>query len=118
VPLLVKGLEERGLAITHAARVLAANPAALFRIDDLKGALAVGRDADVTLLRRDAYVYRGGDSGANVVAWSPYEGMTLPWRVHAAYLRGTAIAEDGKVVAAPGSGRFVSPGAKVLAAAA
>lgn len=118
VPLLVKGLEERGLSMTHAARVLSANPAALFRIDDVKGALAVGRDADVTLLRRDPYVYRGGDSGANVVAWSPYEGMTLPWRVHAAYLRGSAVAEDGKVLAAPGTGRFVAPPRQLLSTAA
>ena len=118
VPLLIGGLEQRGLPFRHAARVLAHNPAALFRIDDVKGALRVGRDGDVTLLRRDPYVYRGGDSGANVVAWSPYEGMTLPWRVHASYLRGAAIAEDGKVLAMPGSGRFLAPPADRLSIAA
>ena len=51
--LLIKGLSERNLPLTHAARLLAHNPAALFRITHLKGALAVGRDADIVLMRRD-----------------------------------------------------------------
>jgi len=36
-------LHERRLALTHAARLLAHNPAALFCIDLVKGELAVGR---------------------------------------------------------------------------
>lgn len=108
-PLLMKGLHERGLPFTHAARLLAHNPASLFRIAEVKGALAVGRDADVVLMRQDAYRYRAAESGNNFVSWSPYDGIALPFRVVATFLRGTCVMEDGRVIAAPGQGRFVGP---------
>ena len=108
-PLLLKGLTERDLPLTHAARLLAHNPAKLFRIADRKGALAIGREADITLARRDPYRYRAADSGNNYVAWSPYDGIELPFRVVATFQRGRCIAADGKVSGAPGQGQFVRP---------
>jgi allantoinase len=109
LPLLMKGLDERGLPLSHAARLLAHNPAHLFRLGRTKGALAVGRDADVVLMRRDPYSYDPAASGNNVVDWSPYEGFELPFRVDSAFLRGKPIFAGGKVLAEPGSGRFLRP---------
>jgi allantoinase len=108
-PLLMKGLDERGLPFTLAARLLAHNPAALFRIGHVKGALALGRDADIVLMRRDPYRYHAGESGNNVVTWSPYEGLELPYRAVAAFQRGRCIMADGRVIAEPGAGRFLTP---------
>jgi allantoinase len=107
--LLIKGLSERNLPFTHAARLLAANPAALFRINDRKGALTVGRDADIVLMRRDPQRYRAADSGNNFVSWSPYDGIELPFRVVATFLRGDSVAADGRVTTAPGTGQFIKP---------
>ncbi|AHE54695.1 dihydroorotase [Sphingomonas sanxanigenens] len=109
VPLLVKGLVERDLPLSHAARLLAHNPAHLFRLGGTKGALAVGRDADVMLMAKSPYRYDPAASGMNVVGWSPYEGMELPYRVEAAYLRGTQISAGGQTSAEPGTGRFQRP---------
>lgn len=108
-PLLIKGLSERNLPLTHAARLLAHNPAELFRINDRKGALAVGRDADIVLMRRDPRRYRAADSGNNFVSWSPYDGIELPFRVVATFLRGMPVAADGRVTGEPGGGRFITP---------
>lgn len=108
-PLLLKGLDERGMSLTHAARLLAHNPAALFRIGHVKGALEVGRDADIVLLRRDPRPYRAAESGNNFVSWSPYDDIELPFRVAATFQRGASVAADGKVTAEPGRGRFVKP---------
>ena len=107
--LLLKGLDQRGLPLTHAARLLALNPAALFRITHVKGALEIGRDADVVLMRRDPHRYSAAASGNNFVSWSPYDGIELPFRVIETYVRGECVAANGKVIAKPGSGRFVSP---------
>jgi allantoinase len=107
--LMLKGLSERNLPLTHAARLLAHNPAALFRITHVKGALEVGRDADIVLMRRDPYLYRAGASGNNFVSWSPYDGIELPFRPVATFVRGVCVAADGRVTAEPGQGRFVSP---------
>jgi allantoinase len=109
LPLLLKGLHERGLSLSHAARLLAHNPAHLFRLGATKGALAVGRDADVVLMSASPYRYDAGAAGVNVVDWSPYQGIELPYRVEATYLRGKPVAADGKVIAEPGTGRFQKP---------
>lgn len=109
LPLLIKGLHERGLSFSHAARLLAHNPAQLFRIGHVKGALAVGRDADIVLMSPSEYRYQGAASGNNIVGWSAYDGMRLPYRVDAAFLRGEMISTEGRVIAQPGNGRFVSP---------
>jgi allantoinase len=107
--LLLKGLDERNLPLSHAARLLAHNPAALFRINHSKGALQVGGDADVVLVKRDPYRYSAAASGNNFVSWSPYDGIELPFRVVETYVRGSCVAADGHVLAEPGHGRFVSP---------
>ncbi len=107
--LLLKGLDERKLPLTHAARLLAHNPASLFRIGHVKGALAAGRDADIVLMRRDPHRYHAAESGNNFVSWSPYDGLELPFRPVATFVRGACVAAEGKVVAEPGQGRFVRP---------
>ncbi|CAN5431562.1 amidohydrolase family protein [soil metagenome] len=109
VPLLVKGLVEHDLPLTHAARLLAANPAKLFRLEHVKGALDVGRDGDVILMSKSPYRYDPAAAGANVVDWSPYAGMEMPYRVEAAYLRGQVVSVGGQVLAKPGTGRFQRP---------
>lgn len=109
VPLLLKGLEERQLSFSHAARLLAHNPAALFRLGGGKGALEVGCDADVVLMRRDPAPYDPAASGVNAVDWSPYAGMVLPHRPVATFLRGKAVAAEGRLLAEPGSGSFLKP---------
>jgi allantoinase len=107
--LLLKGLDERKLPLTHAARLLAHNPAALFRITHAKGALAVGRDADIVLMRREPTRYSAAASGNNFVSWSPYDGIDLPFRAIETYVRGNCVAAEGRMMAEPGQGRFVSP---------
>jgi allantoinase len=107
--LLVKGLVERKLPLTWAARLLAANPAKLFRIDDRKGALDVGRDADITVMAHAPGRYDPAASGHNFVQWSPYAGIELPYRPVATFLRGRLIYDGKDVLAAPGSGAFVRP---------
>jgi allantoinase len=107
--LLMKGLAERGLPFNWAARLLAENPAKLFNLDQQKGALAIGRDADIVLMRREPRRYRAAESGNNFVSWSPYDGIELPFRPVATFVRGACVAEDGQVTAQPGQGRFVHP---------
>ncbi|PDT35326.1 allantoinase [Rhizobium sp. M10] len=118
VPLFVKGAIERGIPLTWAARLMAENPAKHFRLDLIKGALTPGKDADITVLEPRDSIYDASASGNNVVGWSPYNGIALPWTVAATYLRGEKIAEGGKVLAKPGTGRFVRPPSRHIIAGA
>ncbi|MBN9084452.1 MAG: allantoinase [Rhizobiales bacterium 62-17] len=107
--LLLKGLTERRLDVTWAARLLAANPARLFRIGHRKGALEAGRDADITVMAHRPGRYDAAASGHNFVGWSPYQGIELPYRPVATFLRGKAIFDGTNVTAEPGSGAFIHP---------
>jgi allantoinase len=107
VPLFVKGALERGIPLTWAAKLMAANPAKHFLLGQ-KGALEAGKDADITVLVDRPQIYDAARSGHNVVGWSPYNGITLPWTVAGTWLRGKQVF-DGTTVAAPGAGRWVRP---------
>lgn len=107
VPLFVKGALERNIPLTWAAKLMAENPAKHFRLGQ-KGALKAGKDADITVLVDRPVVYDAARSGHNVVGWSPYNGIKLPWTVAGTWLRGTQVF-DGTTVAAPGTGRWVRP---------
>jgi allantoinase len=109
VPLFVKGALERDIPLTWAARLMAANPARHFRLTADKGALEVGKDADITVLVDRPMVYDASASGHNVVGWSPYNGITLPYTVAGTWLRGKPVFDGTAVVAEPGTGRFVRP---------
>lgn len=110
-PLLLGQLVARGLSPTWAARLLAQNPARLFRIGHRKGALQPGRDADIAVLAHDPRRYDPAASGHNVVGWSAYEGMELAFRPVATFLRGRLVHDGREVLAQPGEGRFVRPAA-------
>ncbi|PWE56058.1 allantoinase [Metarhizobium album] len=109
VPLFVKGALERGIPLFWAARLMAENPAKHFRLDHVKGALTPGRDADITVLTPEETVYDAAASGHNIVGWSPYNGIRLPYRVSGTYLRGKLAFDGSKVLAEPGTGAFVRP---------
>jgi allantoinase len=109
VPLFVKGALERDIPLTWAAKLMAENPAKHFRLDHVKGALTAGKDADIAVLFPNPKVYDAAASGHNVVGWSPYNGIELPWTVGLTYLRGHLAFDGSNVVAQPGNGRFVRP---------
>ena len=108
VPLFIKGALERDIPLTWAAKLMAENPAKHFRIDHAKSALSAGKDADITVLFPRPKRYDAAESGHNVVGWSPYNGIELPWTVGLTYLRGQQVF-DGTNVGEPGFGRFVRP---------
>ena len=113
IPLFVKGAIERGVPLSWGARLMALNPARHFRIDHMKGALEPGKHADIAVLTPEPHVYDAGKTGNNVAGWSPYDGMTLPYRVSATYCRGELVYDGATVLAAPGAGRFVRPPASL-----
>lgn len=109
VPLFIKGALERGIPLVWAARLMAENPARHFRIDDRKGGIALGRDADLSVLEPVPQVYDARASRHSIAGWSPYDGITLPWSVAATFLRGQQVFDGTDVLARPGNGRFVRP---------
>jgi allantoinase len=115
-PLFVKGALDRGVSLTWMAKLMAQNPTKHFRLDHVKGALTPGRDADIMVLTPESYVVDTAKSGNSVAGWSPFDGMTLPYKVAATYVRGRLVYDGSKVLAEPGSGHFVCPPERILIA--
>ncbi len=109
LPMMVSEAARRGIAFSRIVQVLTYNVARLFSIHDTKGALEIGRDADLAILRKDPYVYQGGASGQNFSDWSPYDGRTIDYRVVKTMVRGRWVFDGEEVTAAPGTGTFIRP---------
>jgi allantoinase len=105
--LLERGLDGRRLRFEHICALVAANPAARFRIPS-KGSLAVGGDADLMLLDTSRSYRLDAGHLFQRHKMSPYVGFTFAGAVVRTIRRGETIFLRGKIVAET-KGRFVRP---------
>lgn len=91
------------------AAVLARNVARRFRIDHRKGLLAVGRDADFTLVEFGAKRTIKADELWTRHRISPYVGRASKARVTHTYVRGCPVWADGGVASGSPKGQFLRP---------
>jgi len=118
LPAFWTGCEQHGIAPSMSVRQLCRNPARHFLLDDRKGSLAVGADADVVLLKPERYAFDPAAS-LSAVQWSSFEGMEFTVRVAATWCRGTLAYEHGATPAIrnqQGFGQFLRPRARACAA--
>lgn len=107
-PLMFTLLSERGLSPTLMATYCAERSAKLHGLWPKKGAIRVGSDCDLVVLEQGDFTF---DEAAIVdrpeLRWSPYHGRKMRARVAATVLRGRLIWDGARVLATPGTGRFV-----------
>lgn len=72
-----------------------------------KGRIAVGADADIAIWDPERRVTITNGLLHHEVDYTPYEGMTVTGWPVMTLSRGEVVVRDGKLVAAPGRGRFV-----------
>ncbi len=108
LPLLIDaGVHGHGLSLNRLAEVTSTRAAQIFGLYPRKGVIAVGSDADLTLVDLDAeWTIRGADL-LHKAKWTPYEGRTVRGRVDMTIVRGTTVYADGALRVAPGFGQFV-----------
>lgn len=107
LPGFYTGLKARGRgdAMQMCARYLSEGPARFFGLWPRKGALAVGMDADVTVLTLGDWTYDAG-AARDELQWSPFHGTTFAGRVTSTYLRGTVVLDHLDLISQAGIGRF------------
>lgn len=87
------GARSRGIALNEVVRWMSAQTAKLARIDDRKGSIAVGKDADLIVFDPDASFEITADRIRHRHKVTPYLGRTLFGVVERTYLRGNEITE-------------------------
>jgi allantoinase len=94
-------MRARNLPLEHLARWMSAQPAKLAGLHGRKGAIAVGYDADLVVFDPEAeFILRAEDLQYRHLV-SPYLGETLRGKVHATFVRGTPVYDQGSFPESP-----------------
>jgi dihydropyrimidinase len=104
-----EGVAHGRLSVERLVDVLATTPARLFGLTR-KGAIEVGRDADLVLFDPSARRTLHASDLHHTSDYTPYEGFELTGAVRSVFLRGRAVIRDGTFVGERGFGRFVERG--------
>jgi dihydropyrimidinase len=97
------------LSVERLVDVLATTPASRFGLAR-KGAIEVGRDADIVLFDPAARRTIRADELHHTSDYTPYEGREVGGAVRSVFVRGNAVVRDGEFVGRRGHGSFVERG--------
>lgn len=106
LPAIWTGAVARGFAATDLAEWLSAAPARLAGVDDRKGSIRPGADADLVVWDPEAALTVRGDELYHCHPLTPYEGMTLRGEVVATILGGETVYDGRRVTR--GRGRMLT----------
>jgi dihydropyrimidinase len=106
--LLHEGYHKGRIGLQRIAQIYASTPARLFDIGHIKGDVAVGYDADLTLVDLEhEHVVDPVELGS-WSDYSPYEGWNMKgWPVRT-IVRGTTIMQAHRVTGRPGHGAYIA----------
>jgi dihydroorotase-like cyclic amidohydrolase len=105
-----EGVARGRISVERMVDLLATTPARRFGLER-KGAIEVGRDADLVLFDPAARrTIRAADLH-HTSDYTPYEGLEVAGAVRSVFVRGRAVIRDGVPVGDRGFGRFVERGA-------
>ena len=107
VPLLLNLAASGLVSLNRLAEVTAEAPAILYGLFPRKGVIAVGSDADFTIVDPEYNWTIKAEKLVGKSGWTPYEDLCVSGRVELSIIRGRVAAEDGRPVLEPGSAAFV-----------
>lgn len=105
-PLLLDAVAKGELTLERVVSLVAGAPAAKFGLAGAKGALEVGRDADIVIADLDSPWVIDNADVLSRCGWTPYHGRTCQARIEHTLVRGRPVLTDGAVVGTPGTGRL------------
>ena len=101
VPIMMTAVEAGRLDITRYARAIAENAARAYGLWPRKGALRVGNDADVTIVRTGQPRTIVPEQLHSRLRVTPFEGARVTAEVTHTIVRGTLVAERGRLTDEP-----------------
>jgi len=111
LPLLIdEGYHKRGVPLEQIAQLTSHTPARRFGIANQKGAIEIGRDADLVIVDTEReWTFSANDSFMKAKCTKgPYEGRKIKGCVETTIVRGT-IVYDGQTIQAPeGYGKMIT----------
>jgi dihydropyrimidinase len=102
-----EGVSKRGMSLRQFVDVTSTNAARIFGLYPRKGVIAVGSDADLTLLETQQR-RRLTRADFHVADYSPWEGWEITAWPKTTILRGKLMAHNGELLGGPGDGQWLS----------
>lgn len=106
-PYILSEANKGRITFNKAVELCATNPAKLFGLDHLKGALQVGLDADIVLYDPKKQFTITNDAMHGDTDHTVWEGAKLKGYPVATYSRGNLVYKDGEFLGKRGDGKFL-----------
>jgi dihydropyrimidinase len=108
LPLMFDAMVSRGrMSLTDFVDLTATQPAKIYGLYPRKGTIAVGADADIVLWDPARTQTLQAATLHDRTGYSPFEGRSVTGYPTTVLRRGEVIIENGRLLAKPGSGRFL-----------
>ncbi len=107
--MLSEGVNKNRISLEKVVEVCCQNPAKVFGLYPRKGTISVHSDADLVIIDLNKKVKFTPQMSPSLCDWNIYDGWEFKGWPVCTILRGKVIAEDGKVVVKPGTGRYILP---------
>ncbi|MBV8921131.1 dihydropyrimidinase [Bradyrhizobium sp.] len=109
LPLLFDAMVSEGrLGLEKFVELTSTAPAKIYNLHPRKGSIAIGADADIAIWDPKRRVTIADDAMHDRAGYTPYAGRTVRGWPITVLSRGRVIVDDGKLLASPGSGRFLA----------
>lgn len=111
LPLLLTAVAEGRLDYLQLSRLTATNQAKIFKVDDRKGSIAVGKDADLAIVNPNVkwtLDHQKMVTKAKGIA-KIYDGVPVQGKVETTLVRGAVVYNNGSFHVEPGYGKVVTP---------
>lgn len=107
LPHMLTWVNEGRFALEDIVRLEAENPAKIFGLYPRKGSVAIGTDADFTLVDMDREQAFTEEAVESKCGWTLFDGEVFTgWPVRT-IVRGETVMEEGRIVADQGFGEFI-----------
>lgn len=109
LPLLFsEGYRKGRISLNHFVQLAAGNVARIYGLDQRKGSITEGKDADIAIWDADVSRTINAEDMHDNMEFTPYEGMEISGWPTTVIRRGQVIVEDGELKAERGSGEFIA----------